>query len=69
MTIDELFQEAAHGCQNPECHVKHGPIVMSPRCHPGKPVTLSVDASRGIMEANCSVCDKSVMVINHTMSN
>lgn len=68
MTIDEMFREAANGCQVPGCGCK-GEIVLSPRCHPGSPTVVSVDASKGVMKIACSVCDTSVVTINHTMSN
>ncbi len=69
MRIDDVFKEAARGCQVPGCTHKHGEIVLTSVCHPGAGMRVSVDAGRGVMSIACEVCQKAVLVINHTMSN
>lgn len=68
MTIDEIFKEAAGGCQTPGCDCK-GEVVLTSGCHPGHGMKVGVDASRGVMKISCAVCDKAVIVINHKMTN
>lgn len=69
MTIDEVFKEASGGCQAPGCNCKKGEIVLSPACHPGSGTFVGVDAARGVMRVSCAICNKTVLTINHTMSN
>lgn len=69
MTIDDVFKLAAGGCQVIGCDCKTGDIVLSPKCHPKSPVHVMVDASKGTMKINCSICDTEVLAIKHTMAN
>lgn len=69
MTLDQVFKSAAEGCQVPGCDCKTGEMVLASRCHPDAGSKVVVDVSKGTMRISCSVCDQTVMVINHTMSN
>lgn len=69
MTLDELFRSAADGCGVPGCKNNHGPMALSPRCHPGSGTSVTVDVSKGVMQIACAVCKTEIVFIKHTMSN
>lgn len=49
-------------CGAPGCDCS-GPLILSGRCHLGKPVRVSYDWTTGVLTVTCSVCGKLVTTI------
>lgn len=65
MTLEELFQSAAGGCQMPGCDHAHdnGPMVLASRCHPEAGTRFSINVVTKTMHVDCATCDKPIIVI------
>jgi hypothetical protein len=62
MTLEELFQNAAGGCQTPSCqHAHAGPMYLHARCYP-KSGTFAVVHGRSL-RIECAKCQKVVVEI------
>jgi hypothetical protein len=42
-------------CGNPKCNCP-GPLIVSPRCHPSRPVFAEYDWTTGCLTMRCSKC-------------
>lgn len=65
MTLEELFQDAAGGCQMPGCDHAHegGPLVLASRCHPEAGTRFSINVAKKTMNVDCAACDKPIIMI------
>jgi hypothetical protein len=62
MTLEELFQSAAGGCQTPECRHEHAnAMYLHARCHPQAGTFAVVDGRT--LRIECAKCKKVVVVI------
>jgi hypothetical protein len=65
MTLEEMFQSAAGGCQMPGCDHAHdnGPMVCTSRCHPEAGTKFSINVAKKTMHVDCAACNKPIITI------
>lgn len=63
-------EQLAHmRCGDPACTQAHTePLVLNPRCHPGKPLRGRVAWSRSVLLLDCSICGRPVCKVAVTGS-
>ena len=47
-------------CSDPTCKVIDHPIVLAPRCHPGRGQRVAYSAKDGVLQISCAECDKPI---------
>jgi len=65
MTLEELFQSAAGGCQAPGCDHAHsnGPLVLTSRCHPQAGTRFTINVAKKTLQVDCAACEQPIITV------
>lgn len=59
LTVEELDQTSAAGCENPACEDPDcgGTLFLTQKCHPGAGVFVGYEHGSSELEITCRACD------------